>query len=90
MPVISDLSAATAALGRYTAVLGQDRLNPGIARQHVFFDRSERTGAVITIQIDWSDPRPVIGLLRFLLLRTPLSARCALKVLGTLLGRQLL
>jgi hypothetical protein len=27
MPVISDLSAATAALGRYTAVLGQDRLN---------------------------------------------------------------
>ena len=31
-----------------------------------------------------------IGLLRFLLLWTPLSARRALKELGTLLGRQLL
>ena len=62
----------------------------GIARQHILFDRSEGAGAVIAIQINRPNPRPVIGLLRFLLLRSPLCARCALKELGTLLGRQLL
>jgi len=62
----------------------------GIARQHICFNCREAAGAIVTIEIDRPDPRPVIGLFWFLLLRTPLSARCTLKELGTFFGWQLL